>query len=64
MTQTIAKRFPVPALDTLPEDIRSRLLTVQEKSGFIPNVFLTLAHRPEEFRAFFAYHDALMGKAA
>ena len=62
MTQTIAKRFPVPALDTLPEDIRSRLLTVQEKSGFIPNVFLTLAHRPEEFRAFFAYHDALMDK--
>ena len=62
MTQPIAKRFPVPALDTLPEDIRSRLLTVQEKSGFIPNVFLTLAHRPEEFRAFFAYHDALMDK--
>jgi uncharacterized peroxidase-related enzyme len=62
MTQPIANRFPVPALDTLPEDIRSRLLTVQEKSGFVPNVFLTLARRPEEFRAFLAYHDALMDK--
>jgi uncharacterized peroxidase-related enzyme len=46
----------------LPEDIRSRILSVQEKSGFVPNVFLTLAYRPEEFRAFFAYHDALMEK--
>ena len=46
----------------MPEDIRERLLAVQEKSGFIPNVFLVLAHRPEEFRAFFAYHDALMDK--
>jgi uncharacterized peroxidase-related enzyme len=55
-------RYPVPALDTLPEDIRSRILAVQEKSGFVPNVFLTLAHRPDEFRAFFAYHDALMEK--
>jgi len=62
MTQPIAKRFPVPAIDSLPEDIRSRLLAVQEKSGFVPNVFLTLAHRPDEFRAFFAYHDALMLK--
>ena len=53
-------RYPVPALDTLPEDIRARILEVQEKAGFIPNVFLTLAHRPDEFRAFFAYHDALM----
>ncbi len=53
-------RFPVPALEDMPEDIRMRILAVQEKSGFIPNVFLTLAHRPEEFRAFFAYHDALM----
>jgi uncharacterized peroxidase-related enzyme len=61
MTQT-AQRFPVPAIDQLPEDIRSRLLAVQEKSGFIPNVFLTLAYRPDEFRAFFAYHDALMDK--
>lgn len=56
------QRFPAPALDTLPEDIRTRLLAVQEKSGFVPNVFLTLAYRPDEFRAFFAYHDALMEK--
>ena len=62
MTQPTASRFPVPAIETLPEDIRSRLLAVQEKSGFIPNVFLTLAFRPDEFRAFFAYHDALMDK--
>ena len=52
-------RFPVPELNELPEDIRDRILTVQEKTGFVPNVFLALAHRPEEFRAFFAYHDAL-----
>src|SRR5579862_5887552 len=57
-----AKRFPTPALDKLPDDIRTRILAVQEKSGFIPNVFLALAHRPDEFRAFFAYHDALMEK--
>jgi uncharacterized peroxidase-related enzyme len=62
MTQPIADRFPAPAVDTLPEDIRARLLAVQEKSGFVPNVFLTLAYRPDEFRAFFAYHDALMDK--
>jgi uncharacterized peroxidase-related enzyme len=62
MTQPTAKRFAVPAIDTLPDDIRTRLLAVQEKSGFVPNVFLTLAHRPDEFRAFFAYHDALMDK--
>ena len=55
-------RFPVPALAEMPDDIRERLLVVQEKSGFIPNVFLVLAHRPEEFRAFLAYHDALMEK--
>jgi uncharacterized peroxidase-related enzyme len=61
MTQ-IKKRFPAPPIDTLPEDIRTRLLAVQEKSGFVPNVFLTLAYRPDEFRAFFAYHDALMEK--
>jgi uncharacterized peroxidase-related enzyme len=53
-------RYPVPKLEDLPEDIRARILEVQEKAGFIPNVFLTLAHRPDEFRAFFAYHDALM----
>ncbi|MBB4370229.1 putative peroxidase-related enzyme [Bradyrhizobium sp. cir1] len=62
MTKAAAQRFPAPALDTLPEDIRIRLLAVQEKSGFVPNVFLTLAYRPDEFRAFFAYHDALMEK--
>jgi len=60
MTQPIAKRFPTPSIDKLPDDIRTRLLAVQEKSGFVPNVFLTLAYRPDEFRAFFAYHDALM----
>ncbi|MDA9549960.1 MULTISPECIES: peroxidase-related enzyme [unclassified Bradyrhizobium] len=62
MTKTAAQRFPAPALETLPDDIRTRLLAVQEKSGFVPNVFLTLAYRPDEFRAFFAYHDALMEK--
>jgi uncharacterized peroxidase-related enzyme len=55
-------RFPIPSLDALPEDIRSRIVAVQEKAGFIPNVFLAWAHRPEEFRAFFAYHDALLDK--
>jgi uncharacterized peroxidase-related enzyme len=61
-SHTAIGRFPIPALDDLPEDIRTRILAVQEKSGFIPNVFLVLAHRPDEFRAFFAYHDALMDK--
>ena len=61
MTQPIS-RFPVPRLDELPEDIRARILAVEEKAGFIPNVFMVLAHRPDEFRAFFAYHDALMLK--
>ena len=56
-------RFPLPPLDDLPEDIRQRILAVQEKSGFVPNVFLLLARRPDEFRAFFAYHDALMEKS-
>ncbi len=55
-------RFPVPDLEQMPDDVRERILAVQEKSGFIPNVFLTLAHRPDEFRAFFDYHDALMEK--
>ncbi|MCD2262135.1 peroxidase-related enzyme [Dietzia aurantiaca] len=55
-------RFPVPELDDLPVDIRAAILAVEEKSGFIPNVFLMLAHRPDEFRAFFAYHDALMDR--
>jgi len=62
MTQPSAKRFPAPSINELPDDIRTRLLAVQEKSGFVPNVFLTFAHRPDEFRAFFAYHDALMEK--
>ncbi|HEY5763673.1 MAG TPA: peroxidase-related enzyme [Rhodocyclaceae bacterium] len=61
MTAPIS-RYPVPELKDLPEDIRARILSVQEKSGFVPNVFLALAHRPAEFRAFFAYHDALMEK--
>ncbi len=60
MSHSEVCRYPVPALDTMPEDIRERILTVQEKAGFIPNVFLTLTHRPAEFRAFFAYHDAIM----
>ena len=55
-------RYPVPALSDLPQDVRARIEAVQQKAGFVPNVFLTLAHRPEEFRAFFAYHDALMLK--
>ncbi|THF64628.1 alkylhydroperoxidase [Pseudothauera nasutitermitis] len=61
MTTSIS-RFPVPDLNQLPDDLRARLLAVQEKAGFIPNVFLMLAHRPAEFRAFFDYHDALMEK--
>jgi uncharacterized peroxidase-related enzyme len=55
-------RFPVPDINALPDDIKNMILAVQEKAGFVPNVFLTLAHRPAEFRAFFAYHDALMLK--
>jgi uncharacterized peroxidase-related enzyme len=55
-------RFPIPELDALPEDVRARILAVHEKAGFIPNVFLAWAHRPDEFRAFFAYHDALLEK--
>ena len=57
-----ATRYTAPPIDKLPDDIRTRLLAVQEKSGFIPNVFVKLAYRPDEFRAFFAYHDALMDK--
>jgi uncharacterized peroxidase-related enzyme len=60
MTAPSISRYPVPNLEDLPDDIRTRMLEVQEKAGFIPNVFLTLAHRPDEFRAFFAYHDAVM----
>ncbi len=60
MTDKAISRYPVPELDEVPEDLRELFLTVQEKTGFIPNVFLTLAHRPDELRAFLAYHDALL----
>ena len=60
MTQAPISTFPVPELDVIPEDLRSMMLAIQEKTGFIPNVFLGLAHRPDELRAFMAYHDALM----
>ena len=60
MTIKPVSEYTVPTLESLPTDIREIILAVQEKAGFIPNVFLTLAHRPDEFRAFFAYHDALM----
>lgn len=60
MTTVAISRFPVPDLQDLPTDIRERIVDVSEKTGFIPNIFLALAHRPDEFRAFFAYHDALM----
>jgi len=63
MTHSIS-RYPVPELRDLPDDIREKILQVQEKAGFVPNVFITLAHRPDEFRAFFAYHDALMLREA
>lgn len=62
MSEHSVSRYPVPDLMDLPEDIRAKIIAVQEKAGFVPNVFLTLAHRPAEFRAFFAYHDALMEK--
>ena len=62
MTAPPISRYPVPDIASLPEDLRNRILAVQEKAGFVPNVFLALAHRPDEFRAFFAYHDALMEK--
>jgi uncharacterized peroxidase-related enzyme len=62
MSDLPISRFPVPELGELPEDIRTRIEAVQERSGFVPNVFLALAHRPDEFRAFFAHHDALMDK--
>ena len=62
MLEATISRFPIPDLNTLPEDVRDRILAVQEKAGFIPNVFLTLAYRPDEFRAFFAYHDAIIDR--
>ena len=60
MTKQPISRYPIPDIFDLPDDIRERIIGVQEKAGFIPNVFLTLAHRPAEFRAFMAYHDAVM----
>lgn len=62
MTERAISRFALPTLDSLPQDMRERILAVQEKAGFVPNIFLALAHRPAEFRAFFDYHDALMEK--
>ena len=56
----MSTRYPFPDIQNLPEDLRSKILEVQEKAGFVPNVFLALARRPAEWRAFFAYHDALM----
>jgi uncharacterized peroxidase-related enzyme len=58
----VISRYPVPELKDLPADLRERILEVQEKAGFVPNVFLALAHRPAELRAFLAYHDALLLK--
>jgi uncharacterized peroxidase-related enzyme len=63
MSDTVASHFPVPDLASLPDDVRARIEEVQAKAGFVPNVFAVLAHRPDEFRAFFAYHDALMERA-
>ena len=62
MSDTAISRYPIPDLKDLPEDIQQRINEVNDKAGFIPNIFLALAHRPAEFRAFFAYHDALMEK--
>jgi len=60
MSNLPISRFPIPDINQLPDDLKRRVLAVQEKAGFIPNIFLALAHRPDEFRAFFTYHDALM----
>lgn len=60
MSDQPISRYPVPAINDLPDDIKDMVMAVQEKAGFVPNVFLALAHRPDEFRAFFSYHDALM----
>jgi len=62
MSIATISRYPVSDINDLPQDIKERILAVQEKAGFVPNVFLVLAHRPDEFRAFFAYHDALLEK--
>ena len=60
MTDTNISRYPVPDLNDLPEDLKNFIVTINEKTGFVPNVFLALAHRPDELRAFMAYHDAVM----
>ena len=60
MTDTNISRYPVPDLNDLPEDLKNFIVTINEKTGFVPNVFLALAHRPHELRAFMAYHDAVM----
>ena len=62
MPDLAISRYPIPKLDELPDDVRARIVEVERKAGFVPNVFLALAHRPAEFRAFFDYHDALMLK--
>ena len=62
MSEHPISRYPVPELDDLPDDVKAIILEVQESSGFVPNVFIALARRPDEFRAFFAYHNALMEK--
>jgi uncharacterized peroxidase-related enzyme len=62
MAELPISAFPIPEIASLPQDVRERILAVQEKAGFVPNVFLMLAYRPAEFRAFMAYHDALMDK--
>lgn len=62
MNERPISRFPVPELGDLPDDVRGQILEVQERTGFVPNVFLVLAHRPDEFRAFFAYYEALMNR--
>ena len=60
MTEVPISTFPIPELDDVPDDLRTMMLGIQDKTGFIPNVFLALAHRPDELRAFMAYHEALM----
>ncbi len=60
MTSPAISRFEVPELESLPKDLQERIIEIQEKAGFIPNVFLALAYRPDELRAFLAYHDALI----
>lgn len=62
MSEHAISRFPVPAIDALPDDLRTRVEGIAERSGFVPNVFLAMAHRPDELRAFMAYHDILMEK--